>query len=102
MTCIIPFSLWTIIVILSWSVVDAFIFAFLNNELYVSIQAQTWDRGYQTIWGLYQLKLFLNENRLSVGNVIARIDNIRNDKHDGNEFAFWRPNGNHDYILWPE
>jgi len=82
--------------------VIAFVFSYYKDDLYAYVQPQTWDRGYQTLWGLVQLDEYMKRENLSIGNFISHIDNIRNDNHDHRDLAFWRPAGDDSITLWPE
>jgi hypothetical protein len=89
-------------VLKSFVCVLSFTFSYYKGELYVNVQPQSWDRGYQTAWGLLQLDLFMKRKNLSMRSFISHIDNIRNDNHDDRDLAFWRPVGDDSITLWPE
>jgi hypothetical protein len=57
-------------------------FAFLNNDLYVNYDDQMDDRGFQSIWGLWQLVLSSRETKTPLPDVIVKIN--------GDATDFWR------------
>jgi hypothetical protein len=72
------------------------IFAFYNNELYTQMDNQNEHFGYETIYGMLQLR-----NRHQVPNVFSSINGGLTCDAAGGDFSFWNPNGTNASLLWP-
>jgi hypothetical protein len=83
-------------------ITHSFQFAFYDNKLYVNLEDQVSDRGYQTVWGLLQLQLYAIREGKALPNILLTLDNIRNDQLEGKQLAFWRREGDPKIDLWPE
>lgn len=69
-------------IILKLVTVRSINFAYLDNDLYVNYDDQMDDRGFQSIWGLWQLHLRALESNIPIPDAVIKIN--------GDATDFWR------------
>ena len=80
-----------------------FKFAFYNNELYINRRnIKLFDRAYQTIYGLLQLRQYSQSSQQLLPNVCVRVNGVVTDGDGAGELGFWRKKGTNSSDLFPE